>query len=106
MNIYVPRGGVHFHCDRNGDVLECKEALASICLRIPHKGYEISIGCDDSAGCCEDLIRSDIRVYKDRADVTVGVLKSSTVVRGNAQALKRALRAIDELTRTKRNQGK
>lgn len=98
MSIYVPRGGVQFHHNRTRDVDNSRDALANVCVRIPHKGYEISISCDDSAGCCNELVRSDIRVYKDDEDVTVEVMKSS-VNYGDAQTLKRALRRIDEITR-------
>jgi hypothetical protein len=53
-NIYVPRGGTHFRCaDLNGElehakIKEARKALANVCVRIPYKGFEISISCDDS----------------------------------------------------------
>lgn len=98
MSIYVPRGGVQFHHHKTSEVDKSRDALANICLRIPHKGYEISISCDDSAGCCTDLVRSDIRIYKDDVDVTLDVMKNNTIY-ADSQSLKRALRVIDEITR-------
>jgi elongation factor P hydroxylase len=98
MSIYVPRGGTQFHHHKTSDVDKSRTALANICLRIPHKGFEISISCDDSAGCCEDLVRSDIRVFKDNVDVTLDVMGNNTVY-ADAQTLKRALRRVDEITR-------
>lgn len=42
------------------------------CVKIPYKGYEISIAMDDSCGGMDTLRRSNIRVYRewDDADVT------------------------------------
>jgi hypothetical protein len=99
MSIYVPRDGVVYHNNLTStEMNKSHAALANVCIRIPHKGYEISISCDDSAGCCDDLVRSDIRIYKDGTDVTVEVMKSNTTY-ADAQSLKRALRNIDVLTR-------
>jgi hypothetical protein len=105
VSIYVPRGGAHFrHTSSNGQadhekIRESRAALANVCIRIPHKGYEISISCDDSCGVLDrDLSRSDIRVFKDSKDVTLEVMKRETTY-ADAQSLKRALRNIDEITR-------
>jgi hypothetical protein len=78
---------------------KAREKLANVCVRIPYKGYEISISCDDSAGCIDDLARSDIRVYENGLDVTLQVMKSNTTY-ADAASLKRAMRNIDVLVRT------
>lgn len=101
MTIYVPRRGVQFRHNSGRDQDNARDHLANVCVRIPYKGYEISISCDDSAGCMDDLARSDIRVYNesDGADVTVSIMKRATTYADGA-SLKRAMRNIDERVRS------
>jgi hypothetical protein len=100
MSIFIPRGGVQFHYNLASEESKARAALANVCIKIPYKGYEISISCDDSAGCCKDLVRSDIRVYKEDtgADVTFEVMKNGSVY-ADAMSLKRAMRNIDKLVK-------
>lgn len=101
MTIYVPRAGVQFRHNSGRDQDNARDHLAKVCVRIPYKGFEVSISCDDSCGCMNDLTRSDIRVYNedDGADVTALIMKSGTTYADGA-ALKRAFRNIDEHLRS------
>jgi hypothetical protein len=99
-NIYIPRGGVQFHnnsTSREQDV--ARASLANICVRIPYKGFVISISCDDSCGCMDDLGRSDIRVYQNDQDVTQLIMKRNATW-AEGESLKRAFRNIDEHLRS------
>lgn len=101
MSIYVPRGGVQFRNFSSTDREKARAGIANVCIRIPYKGYEISISCDDSCGVMDkDLARSDIRVYEEEGgkDVTVQVMKRATTY-ADGMSLKRAMRNIDELVR-------
>jgi hypothetical protein len=101
-SIYVSRGGSLFHYTLpNGEVdhdriRSARAHLANICVRIPYKGYEISISCDDSAGCCAELVRSDIRIYQGNVDMTVKVMKENHIY-ADATMLRQAMDNIDAL---------
>lgn len=101
-DIYIPRSGAQFRFVNEGgfpDAEKEKEArtnLANVCVKIPYKDYEISIACDDSAGVCTDLARSDLRVFRGDVDLTLPLMKSNAV-RADAEAIRRAMAAIDEI---------
>jgi len=46
-------------------------AQGQVCVKIPYKGYEISLAFDDSCqGIGRNMFRSYLRVFKDDVDVT------------------------------------
>lgn len=47
---------------------------ASVCVRIPVEGFEISVSCDDSCGAMGDLARSNLRVYSSSGDDYTGTV--------------------------------
>jgi len=68
-----------------------------VCTKIPYKGYEISISMDSSHGE-GDLLRTDIRVFKEEADVSfVFFGPGESMLYGDAETLLHVMHHINEL---------
>ena len=91
-SIYLPRSSFE-------DMVRDGRALA--CVKIPYKGYEISIAMDDSCGAFRDLQRSDLCVFDvDGENVTKKLFDlpgSWGIVRADAENLKVAFSLIDKV---------
>lgn len=67
------------------------------CVKIEHKGYEVSIALDDSCGSFTKLLRCDIRVFKDTKNVTAELFPGQENNLRTADDLLMVLQAIDKL---------
>ncbi len=96
-NIYVPRPVVDMLLQLPQQKNKC------VCVKFPHKGYEISLSMDSSHGP-GDLFRSDIRVFLGDREVTTDIFPKSTcedgsasTVYGDVDNLRAAFSKIDEI---------
>lgn len=93
--IHTPFGVIKLMLDEhreNGTILN-----PSVCTKIDFKGYEISIAMDSSLKFGRDLVRSDIRVYKDNKDVSKDFLvEDENMLYGDAETLLRIMKQIDQ----------
>ncbi len=66
----------------------------SVCVKIPYKGYEISLAFDDSCGRANNYIRSYIAIYDSNdSDVTKKFIAQDYAI--NGEDLKSVFDAID-----------
>lgn len=70
-NMYVPKSVITRIISHNEGLKSGKEKITNwnVCIKIPYKGFLISLGIDSSLGD-NDLKRSDFIVEKDGKDVS------------------------------------
>ena len=66
------------------------------CVKIPYKGFEVSVAFDDSCGTAEHYVRSYIRVYLGASDVTTKLMGLGELYHVSAEELKSVFAAIDK----------
>ena len=70
----------------------------SVCTKIEFKGYEISIAMDSSLQFGRDLVRSDIRVFKDDKEVSQFFYdEGCNMIYGTAEELFRVMKQIESI---------
>lgn len=70
-NIFVPKTVINRILRLGQDLKTDATAIPNwcVCVKMPYKGYEISLSIDSSLGD-NDLRRGDFRVYHDDLDIT------------------------------------
>jgi hypothetical protein len=71
-----------------------------VCVKVPYKGYEVSIAMDDSCGAFDYYGRGDIAVFHGGDNVTVtmfGALPERGTLPADAETLKALFHKIDLL---------
>ena len=74
-------------------------STGSACMKIPYKGFEISVAFDDSCGTAEHYVRTYIRIYSEATDVTAKLMGVAEMVHISAEDLKQAFAAVDRFCR-------
>ena len=104
MTVYIPRAVITAIEENARRPLGHQDPNVSVCVRIPYRGFEISIVCD-SNHTKGDLFRSDLRVYKDEDNMTEELLHDrvrkgdNSLYRCDGHDVKAAFMAIDNFLR-------